>query len=64
MYLHVFLIGRWQIEVFNENGLEVTLQPSGSEKWSKWLSIDEMGGRYAVVEFFSDGLWIFAHDGK
>ena len=54
------------IKVIRETDVVVTLKPPGTEKWSHWLSIDEMGGRYAVVDedHRSRGLWIFTHDGK
>ena len=68
MHLYVFLSDGWVIKVIRETDVEVTLKPPGTETWSEWLSIDEMGGRYAVVERDLMGnqraLWTFANDGK
>ena len=66
MHLYVFLSDGWVIKVIRETDVVVTLHPAGTEKWSLFLSIDEMGGRYAVVDedSRSRGLWTFAHDGK
>ena len=68
VYLSVFLSGSWVIKVIRENDVEVTLHPPGTETWSRNLSIDEMGGRYAVVDadYYEEeyGLWTFTHDGK
>ena len=52
------------IKVIRENDVEVTLHPEGTETWSDDLSIDEIGGRYAVVDHWKNGLWTFKHDGK
>ena len=64
MHLYVFLSDGRVIKVIRETDVVVTLQPAGTETWSEYLSIDEMGGRYAVVNYIRNGLWIFTHDGK
>ena len=63
MHLYVFLSDSYVIKVIRENDEEVTLQPEGTDRWIGCLSIDEIDGKYAVVDLGSRGLWIFQHDG-